>query len=79
MDPRRTPSDASPLAACSAIMSDLERPSRQSSARQIDLLRRGSKPHRWHARAGDRDRKIRAHLRQLQALGLNVEISEAAV
>ena len=42
MDPRRTPSDASPLAACSATMSDLERPSRQNSARQIDLLRRGS-------------------------------------
>jgi transposase len=32
----------------------------------------------WHARKGDRDRKVRAHLRQLQALGLNVEISEAA-
>jgi len=32
----------------------------------------------WHARKDDRDRKIRAHLRQLQSLGLNVEISEAA-
>jgi transposase len=32
----------------------------------------------WHARQGDRDRKIRAHLRQLQALGLHVEITEAA-
>ena len=42
MDPRRTPSDTSPLAACSATMSDLERPTRQNSGRQIDLLRRGS-------------------------------------
>ena len=44
MDPRRTPSDTSPLAvaACSATMSDLDRPSRQNSARQINLLRRGS-------------------------------------
>jgi transposase len=32
----------------------------------------------WHARKGDRDRKIRAHLRQLQALGLEVTISQAA-
>jgi transposase len=32
----------------------------------------------WHARKGDRDRKIRAHLRGLEALGLNVEISDAA-
>ena len=31
----------------------------------------------WHARKTDRDRKIRAHLRQLQALGLNVQITEA--
>jgi transposase len=31
----------------------------------------------WHARKGDRDRKIRAHLRELQALGLNIEISDA--
>ena len=42
MDPRRTPSDASALAACSATMTDLERPTRQNSARQINLLRRGS-------------------------------------
>ena len=34
MDPRRTPSDTSPLAGCSATMSDLERPSRQNSARR---------------------------------------------
>ena len=32
----------------------------------------------WHARKGDRDRKTHAHLRELQALGLNIEISEAA-
>jgi transposase len=32
----------------------------------------------WHARQGDRDRKIRAHLRQLQALGLDVTITPAA-
>ena len=32
----------------------------------------------WHARSGDRDRKIRAHLRQLQALGLDVTITPAA-
>jgi transposase len=32
----------------------------------------------WHARKGDRDRKIRAHLRQLQALGLDVTITPAA-
>jgi transposase len=31
-----------------------------------------------HDRKHDRDRKIRNHLRQLQALGLNVEITEAA-
>jgi hypothetical protein len=42
MDPRRTPSDTRPLTACSTTMSYLERPSRQNSARQIDLLRRGS-------------------------------------
>ncbi len=29
----------------------------------------------WHARKGDRDRKIRTHLRQLQALGLDVTIT----
>jgi hypothetical protein len=38
LDPRRTPSDASALAACSATMSDLDRPSRQNPARQIDLF-----------------------------------------
>jgi transposase len=32
----------------------------------------------WHERRADRDRKIRAHLRQLQALGLNVTITPAA-
>jgi hypothetical protein len=32
----------------------------------------------WHARQGDRDRKIRAHLCQLQALGLDVTITPAA-
>jgi transposase len=32
----------------------------------------------WHARKGDRDRKIRAHLRQLQALGLDVTITPTA-
>jgi transposase len=32
----------------------------------------------WHERKGDRDRKIRAHLRQLQALGLDVTITPAA-
>jgi hypothetical protein len=32
----------------------------------------------WHARKGDRDRKIRTHLRQLQALGLEVTITPAA-
>jgi transposase len=32
----------------------------------------------WHDRKHDRDRKILAHLRQLQALGLNVEITETA-
>ncbi len=32
----------------------------------------------WHQRKGDRDRKIRTHLRQLQALGLNVEITGTA-
>jgi transposase len=32
----------------------------------------------WHARKGDRDRKIRAHLRQLQSLGLDVTITPAA-
>ena len=31
----------------------------------------------WHDRKHDRDRKIRTHLRQLQALGLNVELTEA--
>jgi hypothetical protein len=34
--------DASALAACSATMRDRERPSRRNSARQIELLRRGS-------------------------------------
>ena len=32
----------------------------------------------WHDRQSDRDRKIRAHLRQLQALGLEVTISSPA-
>jgi transposase len=32
----------------------------------------------WHTRKGDRDRKIRAHLRQLQTLGLDVTITPAA-
>ena len=32
----------------------------------------------WHERKTDRDRKIRAHLRQLQALGLDVTITPAA-
>jgi hypothetical protein len=32
----------------------------------------------WHDRKTDRDRKIQAHLRQLQALGLNVTLTEAA-
>jgi len=32
----------------------------------------------WHNRTTDRDRKIRAHLRQLQALGLEVTITPAA-
>jgi len=32
----------------------------------------------WHGRKADRDRKIRSHLRQLQALGLNVTIAPAA-
>jgi len=32
----------------------------------------------WHERKDDRDRKIRAHLRQLQALGLDVTITPAA-
>jgi transposase len=31
----------------------------------------------WHDRSNDRDRKIRAHLRQLQALGLTVEVTSA--
>jgi transposase len=31
----------------------------------------------WHDRKTDRDRKIRAHVRQLQALGLNVELTQA--
>ena len=31
----------------------------------------------WHERKADRDRKIQAHLRQLQALGLNVTLTEA--
>jgi transposase len=34
-------------------------------------------PH-WHQRTADRDRKIRAHLRQLHALGLDVTITPAA-
>jgi transposase len=32
----------------------------------------------WHERKTDRDRKIRARLRQLQALGLDVTITPAA-
>jgi transposase len=32
----------------------------------------------WHYRKDDRDRKIRAHLRQLQSLGLDVTITPAA-
>jgi transposase len=32
----------------------------------------------WHARKGDRDRKIRTHLRQLEALGLDVTVAPAA-
>ena len=32
----------------------------------------------WHERKTDRDRKIRTHLRQLQALGLEVTITPAA-
>ena len=32
----------------------------------------------WHERKADRDRKIRAHLRQLRALGLDVTITPAA-
>ena len=32
----------------------------------------------WHERKGDRDRKIRAHLRQLQALGLEVTVTPTA-
>ena len=32
----------------------------------------------WHDRKTGRDRKIQAHLRQLQALGLHVQITEAA-
>ena len=32
----------------------------------------------WHEHKTDRDRKIRSHLRQLQALGLNVTIAPAA-
>jgi transposase len=32
----------------------------------------------WHERKADRDRKIRSHLRQLQALGLDVTITPAA-
>ncbi len=31
----------------------------------------------WHQRKTSRDRKIRTHVRQLQALGLNVELTEA--
>ena len=33
----------------------------------------------WHDRKNDRDRKIRAHLRQLQALGLDVTVTPAAL
>jgi transposase len=32
----------------------------------------------WHTRKGDRDRKVRAHLRQLEALGLQVTVTPAA-
>jgi hypothetical protein len=32
----------------------------------------------WHDLHSDRDRKIRGHLRQLQALGLEVTISNPA-
>ncbi len=32
----------------------------------------------WHNARADRDRKIRAHLRQLHALGLDVTITPAA-
>jgi transposase len=32
----------------------------------------------WHDSSADRNRKIRAHVRQLQALGLNVELTDAA-
>jgi transposase len=32
----------------------------------------------WHERSGDRDRKIRAHVRQLQAFGLDVTLIPAA-
>jgi hypothetical protein len=32
----------------------------------------------WHDNRADRDRKIRAHVRQLQALGLTVELSDTA-
>jgi transposase len=32
----------------------------------------------WHERRSDRDRKIRAHLRQLQALGLEVTVTSPA-
>ena len=32
----------------------------------------------WHDRKHDRDRKIRSHIRQLQALGLNVELTGTA-
>ena len=32
----------------------------------------------WHDATADRDRKIRAHLHQLQALGLDVTITPAA-
>jgi hypothetical protein len=31
----------------------------------------------WHARSGDRDRKTRAHVRQLQSLGLDVTLAPA--
>jgi transposase len=32
----------------------------------------------WHQRKTDRDKKVRGHLRQLQALGLQVTVTEAA-
>ncbi|HEX3388683.1 MAG TPA: IS110 family transposase [Streptosporangiaceae bacterium] len=32
----------------------------------------------WHQRKADRDKKIRGHLRQLRALGLNVTVTEPA-